>query len=159
GHNVLDLVETHTVEAVAELLWECEFRKYRSIIKPLATNLLGPAADTRSDLLRRALILCADHELNASSFTVRCIAATGASLPAAILGGLAALSGPRHGGATYQVEALWDEIKQGRRPSREPLPGFGHPLYPDGDPRAAAILAKVPVPWVADLPEKPNIDF
>ncbi|WP_338419843.1 citrate/2-methylcitrate synthase, partial [Xylella fastidiosa] len=46
-----------------------------------------------ADLIRMALVLCADHELNASSFTARCIASTGASLRAGIVGGLAALTG------------------------------------------------------------------
>jgi citrate synthase len=53
-----------------------------------------------ADLLRRCLVLLADHELNASAFVVRCIASTGATPYAAVSGGLAALSGRRHGGAT-----------------------------------------------------------
>ncbi|GJD62720.1 citrate synthase [Methylobacterium frigidaeris] len=99
--------------------------------------------------VRRALVLCADHELNASGFTARCVASAGASLRAAVIGGLAALSGSRHGGMTARVEALWDAL-DGPDPAsslrrqlagREDLPGFGHPLYPAGDPRAAALLA------------------
>lgn len=123
---------------------------------------LPPSA---ADALRRALVLCADHELNASSFTARCVAATGAGLDACVLAGLSALSGPRHGGMTARVEALWptgDErpAAQRRRLQRlieqrladrqarglpriagDLVPGFGHPLYPDGDPRAKALLA------------------
>jgi citrate synthase len=106
--------------------------------------------------VRRALVLCADHELNASGFTARCVASAGASLRAAVIGGLAALSGTRHGGATARVEALWDALDAAdpaaslRRQlaGRDGLPGFGHPLYPAGDPRAAALLA----PLVADDP-------
>jgi len=103
-----------------------------------------------ADKLRTALVLCADHELNASTFTVRCIASTGAALPAALLGGLAALSGPRHGGMTGRVEALFDELARDGDPERliagrvgrgDSVPGFGHPLYPAGDPRGAALLA------------------
>ena len=98
-----------------------------------------------------ALILCADHELNASSFTARCVASTGASLRAAIVGGLAALTGGRHGGTTARVEALWDEVgetevalKLRQRLARgEDLPGFGHHLYPDGDVRASALLTRI----------------
>ncbi|MCF4128990.1 citrate synthase [Methylobacterium sp. SyP6R] len=99
--------------------------------------------------IRRALVLCADHELNASAFTARCIASAGASLRAVVVGGLAALSGSRHGGMTARVEAVWDGL-DGADPAsslrrqlagRERLPGFGHPLYPAGDPRAAALLA------------------
>lgn len=105
-----------------------------------------------ADLLRRALVLCADHELNASSFTVRCVASTGAGLRAALLAGLAALSGPRHGGVTAHVEALWDAfaahgqsaLQRQHITGGEPhLPGFGHPLYPAGDPRGAPLLETI----------------
>lgn len=133
----------------------------------------------QAKLIRAALILCADHELNASSFTVRCIASTGASLHAAVLGGLAALSGPRHGGQTFRVERLWDEIGAAARPEAALrarlergggyLPGFGHPMYPEGDVRAAAILNRLPrrsARWrsLTDAVEqltglKPDIDF
>ena len=108
---------------------------------------LDPAGAER---VRAALVLSADHELNASTFTVRCIASTGAALPAALLGGLAALSGPRHGGMTGRVEALFDALEQdgdaeglvaGRLERGEIIPGFGHPLYPAGDPRGACLLA------------------
>jgi citrate synthase len=103
-----------------------------------------------ADKLRAALVLSADHELNASTFTVRCIASTGAALPAALQGGLAALSGPRHGGMTGRVEALFEALERDGDPHRliagrvargENVPGFGHLLYPAGDPRGAALLA------------------
>ncbi|WP_280946703.1 citrate/2-methylcitrate synthase, partial [Methylobacterium platani] len=112
---------------------------------------LDPAG---AEAVRRALVLCADHELNASGFTARCIASAGASLRAAVIGGIAALTGSRHGGTTARVEAVWDALDAAdpatslRRQlaGREGLPGFGHPLYPAGDPRAAALLA----PLLAD---------
>jgi citrate synthase len=101
-----------------------------------------------AELLRMALVLCADHELNASSFAARVVASTGASLRAAAIAGLAALSGPKHGGLTWRVEALFDAVGDDdpgpvllkRLAAGEDLPGFGHPLYPEGDPRAAALL-------------------
>ncbi|MDG3441424.1 citrate synthase family protein [Nitrospirillum amazonense] len=105
-----------------------------------------------AELVRMALVLCADHELNASNFTARCIASTDASLRAAVIGGLAALGGPRHGGLTARVEALWDEVgADGETAARlrqrlargEDIPGYGHPLYPTGDPRAAALLGRI----------------
>ena len=104
-----------------------------------------------ADLVRAALVLCADHELNASSFTVRCVASTGASLRSAILAGLAALSGPRHGGMTERVEQWLDGLDRDgaqdalrrRLSAGGELPGFGHPLYPDGDVRAFALLARI----------------
>jgi len=73
---------------------------------------LPAAAD---DLLRQALVLCADHEPNAPSFTARCVAATGAGLAAAVTAGLAALSGPRHGGMTARVEAIGPQVESAAR--------------------------------------------
>jgi citrate synthase len=129
-----------------------------------AWKLDAQAADT----LRAALVLCADHELNASSFTARCVASTGAGLAACIAAGHAALSGPRHGGMTWRVEELWDGwareralapalqrwiaqarereagAARGRPPGTGLLRGFGHPLYPGGDPRARWLLAQLP---------------
>jgi citrate synthase len=108
-----------------------------------------------ADQIRRALVLCADHELNASAFAVRVVASTGASLTASVVAGLAALSGPRHGGMTGRVAAFFDECREARdgaaavhaRLARgDDIPGFGHPLYPDGDPRAAALLAAIRPP-------------
>lgn len=109
------------------------------------------------ELLRAALVVCADHELNASAFTVRCIASTGMHLFGAVTGGLAALAGPRHCGETMLVTAMFREATQaldidrylaarvssgdiGQRGQRTILPGFGHMLYPDGDPRCALLL-------------------
>jgi citrate synthase len=110
-----------------------------------------------ADLIRQALVLCADHELNASAFAVRVVASTGAALPACLLAGLAALSGPLHGGMTERVGALLAEPGMEADPRTalaarldrgERLPGFGHRLYPDGDPRAKALLAALdPGPW------------
>lgn len=93
-----------------------------------------------ADELRRALVLCADHELNASSFTARCVASTGANPSVAVAAALAALTGPRHGGVTATVEVNW------RRLSTAPAapPGFGHALYPDGDPRGRYLLERLP---------------
>lgn len=125
--------------------------------------------DAQADLLRRALVLCADHELNASSFTARCVAATGAGLGACVVAGLGALSGPRHGGVTARLEARWPDWMHaagdarrlrrlvaalaappvegpGRGAARDNAftVGFGHPLYPQGDPRARHLLERLP---------------
>ncbi|OBY85606.1 citrate synthase family protein [Delftia sp. JD2] len=139
-----------------------------ALLRLLAACLLGTAPDKTpihlqcaqawgldaqgADLVRMALVLCADHELNASGFTARCVASTGASLRAAVVGGLAALTGGRHGGTTARVEALWDELGEAQAPARlrqrlargETLPGFGHHLYPEGDVRAALLLEMLP---------------
>lgn len=101
-------------------------------------------------LINSALILCADHELNASSFTARCAASAGSTPYAVVNAGLSALQGYRHGGHTERVEALFreatadprqtivDRLKRG-----ESIAGFGHQLYPDGDPRAKFLLAQI----------------
>jgi citrate synthase len=130
-----------------------------------------------TNLIRMALVLCADHELNASSFTARCVASTGASLRAAVIGGLAALSGGRHGGMTGRIETFWrslDETNLGgdlrrRLAADEALAGFGHPLYPAGDTRATVLLEPIlpHFPLARDLVtaaghltgHAPNIDF
>ncbi|MCO5176423.1 MAG: citrate synthase [Thermomicrobiales bacterium] len=119
---------------------------------PIASRIAtawAPGSPELARLLDAALILWADHELNVSSFTVRCIMSAGAPLYAAISGGLAALQGVKHGGMTLRVDALLDEIGTperarsvvaGRLRRGDGLPGFGHRLYPSGDPRAALLL-------------------
>jgi len=99
---------------------------------------------------RAALILCADHELNVSAFTARCIASARATPYEVVIGALAALRGSRHGGASEGVEALFREAEETHQ-HREVLarrlrlfgclPGFGHPLYPSGDPRAHMLIS------------------
>jgi citrate synthase len=110
----------------------------------------APRGKHAAQLIRAALILCADHELNVSAFTARCIASASSNPYAAVLGGLAALEGAKHGGATVRVEALFDDLRRSRdlngalaqRLRRgERIEGFGHPLYPAGDPRAKLIFA------------------
>lgn len=100
-------------------------------------------------LFNAALILCADHELNVSSFTARCVASAGSTPYQVVLAGLAALQGVKHGRMTERVELFWREagtpanvrstlanyLKRG-----EAIPGFGHPLYPQGDPRGRLLL-------------------
>ena len=95
-----------------------------------------------SEFVRSALVLCAEHELNVSAFAARVVASTGAHLHATVCSGLAALSGPRHGGATARAHAVIqagaDAIAE-RWQRGDDLPGFGHALYPRGDPRSGRI--------------------
>ena len=130
-----------------------------------------------TDLIRRALVLTADHELNASTYAMRVVASTRAPLGACILAGLAALVGPLHGGMTNEVRAMLADPAVTADPAGavairlargERIPGFGHPLYPDGDPRAASLLARLPPrPEAQHLVDAmqamtgiaPNIDF
>src|SRR5438552_4724023 len=135
-----------------------------------------------ADLIRRCLVLLADHELNASTFVARCVASTGATPYAVVSGALAALSGRRRGGASACAEALFHDIARhgdplavmaARLARDEHLPGLGHPLYPDGDPRADALLAGTIAAVPAARPrieaavaaaarlsgQRPNVDF
>jgi len=132
------------------------------------------------DLIRAALILCADHELNVSAFTARCVASAGSSPYGVVIAGLAALEGTKHGGTTVRMEAFWDALRRSARlrggfaerlRRGEAIEGFGHPLYPAGDPRAAVLLARLPktkgAKYARDLVaaahdvlgEPPNVDF
>jgi citrate synthase len=93
------------------------------------------------------------------------VASTGAHLYAATTAGLAAISGPRHGGLTRRVAGLFDklagvddletQLTQAMRDHHGRLPGFGHPLYPDGDMRAATLLALLR----ETLPQSPRLAF
>ena len=71
-----------------------------------------------ADLIRRALVLLADHELNASTFTVRCAASTGLNLYDAMIAGLVALKGPKHGGAGVLASQLRQDA--GRQATSRP---------------------------------------
>lgn len=123
----------------------------------LLADVWKPGDDGFADLVRAALVLCADHELNVSAFAARVVASTGAHLHATVCAGLAALSGPRHGGATARAYTLiTDTLIANARDAASPrafieerlqrgddLPGFAHALYPHGDPRAAELLARL----------------
>jgi citrate synthase len=101
------------------------------------------------DIVRAALVLLADHELNVSSFTARCVASSGSHLYAVVIAGLAALEGPKHGGAGVRVESMLDAMRRtrplkaalrDRRRRGATLEGVGQPHEPDGDPRARLLL-------------------
>ncbi|MBN3752196.1 helix-turn-helix domain-containing protein [Paraburkholderia sp. Tr-20389] len=117
---------------------------------PLHLRIAGAwRAGKHADLLRQTLVLLADQELTSSSFAARVAASTGASLGACVLAGLAAFSGPLHGDAIARVYRLLDDAHRAgieqtvrsRLAESASLPGFGHELYPQGDPRAAYLLS------------------
>lgn len=105
-----------------------------------------PAAER---MLRAALILLVDHELAVSSFSARCVASATSPLYAVVEAGLCALRGIKHGGATERAEEFLREASNARNVRNlieghlrmgEQIPGFGHQLYPQGDPRAHFLL-------------------
>jgi citrate synthase len=102
-----------------------------------------------ADAVNCVMVLLADHELNPSSFAARVAASAGADLYACTAAALATLSGPRHGGMPDRVLALLDAIGRPEHAARvvserlrrgDGIEGFGHPLYPAGDPRAPVML-------------------
>ena len=150
-----------TEPAPAELVWTlvglvsaaCGRRPADALSAPTVAGgvqraLGAPVRGTR--LLETALVTSADHELNVSSFAARVAASTGADVEACLVAALAAFSGPRHGAEGMRVEAL---VAETGRPERarstllarmrrgEALPGFGHRLYPAGDPRGPFLLS------------------
>jgi len=119
----------------------------------VASVLLRALGVTPTESLRehvdRALVLSAEHELNASTFAARVAASAGADLYACLGAAVGTLSGSAHGGMCDRVEALLETIGSRGRATRtvrdwlargEHVPGFGHPLYPDGDPRGTLLL-------------------
>jgi citrate synthase len=134
--------------------WE-RIRNGKDIVAPdknanIATNFLymmfGEQPDPdEAHMFDVALILHADHELNASTFTTRVIAGTLADMYGAVVGGIAALSGPLHGGANTNVMKMLKEIggeenidswlDQALTEKRK-IMGIGHAVYKTEDPRA-----------------------
>ena len=120
-----------------------------SVARTLLASLGARGGEAAERVVNRALVISADHELNPSTFAVRIAASTQADLYACASTGLSTLSGPRHGGECDRVEAL---VHEAGRPERaraviqerarlgESIPGFGHSLYLNGDPRAVVLL-------------------
>ena len=111
----------------------------------LSGEVPGESAQRTFDV---ALILHADHEMNASTFTARVIASTLSDMHSAITGAIGALKGPLHGGANEQVMKLLTEIGSEREVEREirerlarkeRIMGFGHRVYKTYDPRAVIL--------------------
>lgn len=101
--------------------------------------------ETATLAFNKALVLHADHELNASTFSARVTTATLSDIYSAVTSAIGTLKGPLHGGANEQVMATLEEIgtvdnaasaiKQ-KLDAKERIMGFGHRVYKDGDPRA-----------------------
>jgi citrate synthase len=149
----IDLTRTRVIRTGRRILSELTGCVAPTLASPEPIHRRLAAAwrldEAGSDLLRRCLVLLADHELNPSTFVARCVASTGATPYAVVAAALSALSGRLHGGETERAEGLLRELFEGNDPMAvmagrlargERLPGFGQPLYPEGDPRAVAIL-------------------
>ena len=110
----------------------------------------APQSDLWVKSMHASLILYAEHEFNASTFTARVIAGTGSDLYSAITGAIGALRGPKHGGANevaLEIQERYttpDEAEsdiRARVASKEVVIGFGHPVYTVSDPRNVIIKA------------------
>jgi citrate synthase len=110
----------------------------------------GEADPRHVDAIDAYWISAAEHGMNASTFTARVIASTGADVAAALSGAVGALSGPLHGGAPSRVLKMLDEVEQAGDAERyvkelldrgERLMGFGHRVYRAEDPRARVLRA------------------
>ena len=98
--------------------------------------------------MHTSLILYAEHEFNASTFTARVIAGTGSDIYSCITGAIGALRGPKHGGAnevSFEIQKRYDtpdeaeaDIRR-RVEAKEVVIGFGHPVYTIADPRNKVI--------------------
>jgi hypothetical protein len=98
--------------------------------------------------MHTSLILYAEHEFNASTFTSRVVAGTGSDMYSAICGGIGALRGPKHGGANevaFEIQKRYDNPDEAeadiraRVEKKEVIIGFGHPVYTVSDPRNKVI--------------------
>jgi 2-methylcitrate synthase len=98
--------------------------------------------------MQTSLILYAEHEYNASTFTARVITGTGSDMYSAVTGAIGALRGPKHGGANevaFEVQSRYDTLDDAeadmirRVANKEVVIGFGHPVYTTGDPRNKVI--------------------
>ena len=166
GYDILDVAEACEFEEIAHLLvhgrlpTEAELRAYKVRLRALR----GLPAALRHVLLRllhgrapsalhvramqTSLVLYAEHEFNASTFAARVIAGTGSDMYSAITGGIAALRGPKHGGANEAAleiqqryvspDAAEADIRA-RVANKEVVIGFGHPVYTVSDPRNVVI--------------------
>lgn len=103
-----------------------------------------PPSKLQAESMDKSLILYAEHEFNASTFTARVIAGTGSDMYSCITGAIGALRGPKHGGANEvamdiisrydSADAAEQDIRD-RMEKKEIIIGFGHPVYTIGDPR------------------------
>jgi len=142
-------------------------RQGKEIVEPRedlghAANLLWmmngdePSPD-KVHLVDTYLVLLADHGLNASTFAARVVASTGSDLTSCVVGAIAALKGPAHGGATLAARNMLDKIGSAENAEKwlreaharhERFSGFGHRVYRTYDPRAKILreMAKTAAP-------------
>ncbi|MGA8658595.1 MAG: citrate synthase family protein [Chthoniobacterales bacterium] len=152
GYDFTPPALVSTGGAILQLFLGCLTRRSNASIARTERNLQRgwcPRLAKAEGVINAALVLCIDHELNPSSFTARVVCSAGANLYEVVSAALCALRGARHGGATERSTSLLTELREcssvrkailKRLRSGVEIPGFGHPLYPGGDPRAGLLL-------------------
>jgi 2-methylcitrate synthase len=108
----------------------------------------APPSEAHVRAMHTSLILYAEHEFNASTFTARAIAGTGTDIYSAVTGAIGALRGPKHGGANevaFEIQKRYGDAEESetdirrRVAAKEVIIGFGHPVYTVADPRNRVI--------------------
>jgi citrate synthase len=125
-----------------------EVDKAKSIVERFMIRWKGEADPAHTQAVDAYFVSAAEHGMNASTFTARVIASTGADAAASISGAIGALSGPLHGGAPSRVLTMLDDVEKSGDATKyvkdlldrkERLMGFGHRVYRAEDPRARVL--------------------
>ncbi len=125
-----------------------EVDKAQTIVERFMIRWKGEPDPAHTKAVDAYFVSAAEHGMNASTFTARVIASTGADAAAAISGAIGALSGPLHGGAPSRVLTMLDDVEKSGDPvayvkglldRKERLMGFGHRVYRAEDPRARVL--------------------
>lgn len=164
GMPLLDVLDERGYDWTAESLRRCGLvtlgwmafcltsgRMWRDSLARTLVDGWGLGDDALS-LLNKALILCAEHELNISTFTGRCAISAGTTPFGALAASAYTLGGRRHAGTTARIEAMLAEASEpqllaqtirARRQRGDTVPGFAHPLYTDGDIRTRLLFEAI----------------
>ena len=133
---------------IAPAIPESEIDKAHTVVERMMIRWRGEPDPAHVRAIDAYFVSAAEHGMNASTFTARVIASTGADIAAALSGAIGAMSGPLHGGAPSRVLHMIDEVEKtgdattyvkGLLDRKERLMGFGHRVYRAEDPRARTL--------------------
>jgi citrate synthase len=133
---------------IAPAVPESEIDKAHTVVERMMIRWRGEPDPAHVRAIDAYFVSAAEHGMNASTFTARVIASTGADIAAALSGAIGAMSGPLHGGAPSRVLHMIDEVEKtgdattyvkGLLDRKERLMGFGHRVYRAEDPRARTL--------------------
>ena len=133
---------------IAPVIPEAEIDKAHTVVERMMIRWRGEPDPAHVRAIDAYFVSAAEHGMNASTFTARVIASTGADVAAALSGAIGAMSGPLHGGAPSRVLHMIEEVEKsgdatayvkGLLDRKERLMGFGHRVYRAEDPRARTL--------------------